>query len=203
MDEWQWKLVLHHDTSPREIQTAFKVNLSMAIACMQEAREMGAADAMIKWPNDVWIRGKKIAGFIVDNSIVDKSMTCLVGVGMNINEDMSLNPNEFVRENATSLQMEVGKPLSRFAVLAGICNKFEKLLQMDMSDIRCLYKESNLLMHRRIIVKPKRREDPEGYEADVVGMSEEGFLVVQTLDGAVKQIAGEEVMVRLADGKVI
>jgi len=184
---------------PKVIQTVFKVNLAMILACALTARSFGVEDAMIKWPNDIWVRGKKLAGYIVDTSPVEPGRhICLVGVGMNINGDYSKAEDKFLRENATSIASEIKKPVSRYLVLAGICNHFEKLLEKELSELLPEYESMSMLLGKRIVVKPKRREDPEGYEAEAVGLSKEGFLIVK-VDGHLKTITGEEVMVRLAE----
>ena len=117
---------------------------------------------------------------------------------MNINGDYSKAEDKFLRENATSIASEIKKPVSRYLVLAGICNHFEKLLEKELSELLPEYESMSMLLGKRIVVKPKRREDPEGYEAEAVGLSKEGFLIVK-VDGHLKTITGEEVMVRLAE----
>ena len=184
---------------PKEMKSVFKINLSLALACVSTAREFGAKDAMIKWPNDVWVNGKKISGYIVDTSMMGKEFTCLVGVGLNVNEDMRKNEDPFFRENATSLMNEAGKPHSRYSVLASLCNNFESFLSLEMSRVLERYREKSLLLGKRIVIKPKRREDPEGYEAEAIGLNDTGMLVVKLDDGKEKVISGEEVMVRLPE----
>lgn len=42
----------------------------------------------IKWPNDIYLKGKKLAGILIENSIsVHKVQHCIIGIGMNVNED--------------------------------------------------------------------------------------------------------------------
>jgi len=42
----------------------------------------GAVDAGVKWPNDVWVNKKKLAGILTDSTIMGSSVLALVGVGV-------------------------------------------------------------------------------------------------------------------------
>ena len=184
---------------PKEMKSVFKINLSMALACVMTATEMGVKEATIKWPNDVWVCGKKLSGYILDTSMLGKELTCLVGVGLNVNEDMRQHEDAFFRENATSLLGEIGSEFSRYSVLAHLCNNLEFFLSMDMGEVLEKYKERSLLLGKRVTIKPKRREDPEGYEAEAIGLNDTGMLIIRLDDGKEKVVSGEEVMVRLPE----
>lgn len=71
----------------------------------------------IKWPNDVWVGGKKIAGILVE---AGKDFV-VIGIGLNVNT-LTFPPE--VAETATSLALENGEPVSRADVLAGIMRRF-------------------------------------------------------------------------------
>lgn len=67
----------------------------------------------IKWPNDVWVHGKKIAGILVE---AGKDFV-VVGIGLNVN---SLSFPAEVSDTATSLALETGCSVSRPEILASI-----------------------------------------------------------------------------------
>ena len=185
---------------PLQFQLMFQMNLAMAIAVVEAAHKEGVTDAKIKWPNDVWVKGKKLMGYIVDSDTHEDKLFTLIGVGMNLNQDMSASsdlPDE-VKDNAVSLRTLLEKSVERESVLANICNRFEDLLQRDMSDVLNVYASHSLIIGRTIIVKPKRREDPEGYEAQAIGFTKEGMLQIKVGE-EVKILSGEEVMVRLSE----
>ena len=70
------------------------------------------ADVAVKWPNDVYVNEKKIAGILIENFIIDDYLSkTIVGIGLNINQ------NVFVSDapNPVSLRQLTGKtyPLER------------------------------------------------------------------------------------------
>jgi len=67
----------------------------------------------IKWPNDVWINGRKIAGILVESG----RDFAIVGIGLNVN---SLSFPAEVSDTATSLALESGSETSRPEVLAAV-----------------------------------------------------------------------------------
>jgi BirA family biotin operon repressor/biotin-[acetyl-CoA-carboxylase] ligase len=82
-----------------------------------EAAEAYVPLVGIKWPNDVWIDGRKVAGILVEAG----ADFAVVGIGINV------NVAEFppaVADLATSLEMAAGRPLERDAVLTGILERF-------------------------------------------------------------------------------
>lgn len=91
--------------------------LSLAVGCaLLEVVDRHVAGARIKWPNDVWIGGRKLAGILVEAQIVgDRVAAVIVGVGLNVGA--SSFPPELDRI-ATSLAREGASSLDRTALLA-------------------------------------------------------------------------------------
>lgn len=86
---------------------------------------LGAPRSRVKWPNDVRVDSRKIAGVLVEAALrADSLAWAVVGIGLNVNA----SPPEPVRHLATSLETLVGKPLSRPSVLASLCLSLEARL---------------------------------------------------------------------------
>mmetsp|Transcript_12168 Transcript_12168/g.36860 ORF Transcript_12168/g.36860 Transcript_12168/m.36860 type:complete len:302 (+) Transcript_12168:84-989(+) len=188
---------------PLELKQLFKVNLATPLAVAEAASALGVPDVRIKWPNDVWIGSRKVSGVILDTSIQGKLFGGVLGVGINVNQP---NMDAFapeLRETATSLRMaaKLEQDISREVFLASVCNRLEHHLSTEMSAVQAAFAKYDMLLGREIMIKPKRREDPEGYVATSLGCTDEGFLRVQLADGSEKLISGEEVMVRLDSGE--
>lgn len=80
-------------------------------------------DIKIKWPNDILVNQKKIAGILIENNFSHTSIQhSILGVGLNVNQ---LNFNEFERI-ATSLKSLTGNNYNRTEVLELLCSKLEK-----------------------------------------------------------------------------
>lgn len=90
--------------------------------------ELTALRPRIKWPNDVLIAGKKVCGVLAESALEDERVLfALVGVGINVNADMSAYGE--IKDIATSLASETERELSREEVLAATLNHFETLYQ--------------------------------------------------------------------------
>jgi BirA family transcriptional regulator, biotin operon repressor / biotin---[acetyl-CoA-carboxylase] ligase len=83
------------------------------------------APAGIKWPNDVFIRGKKVCGILIENQIRDRSVRSVIGIGINVRMDMAALPE--IAATATSLEGEAGRPISETDLLAAIFYEIERL----------------------------------------------------------------------------
>jgi BirA family biotin operon repressor/biotin-[acetyl-CoA-carboxylase] ligase len=76
--------------------------------------------AEIKWPNDVLVSRRKLAGILVENQWVGGNLqAAVVGIGINITRDALPPPGELLFP-ATSVEAETGRPVDRWQLLAGV-----------------------------------------------------------------------------------
>jgi BirA family biotin operon repressor/biotin-[acetyl-CoA-carboxylase] ligase len=100
--------------------------LSMAapLSVCQAVSEVSDVHPVIKWPNDVLVSGRKLAGILIESEVAGADVRfSLIGVGVNVNLDVASAPD--IASIATSLRTETGKEVAREAVLAAILNRFE------------------------------------------------------------------------------
>lgn len=117
-------LVLRPDLPPYQ---APRVTLVAAVAVAEAVRQATGLPAEIKWPNDLQLRGRKFCGILTEmEAEVERVLFLVCGVGMNVNLDAALLPAE-VRETATSLLAEQGRPVSRAALVRAILERFESV----------------------------------------------------------------------------
>jgi BirA family biotin operon repressor/biotin-[acetyl-CoA-carboxylase] ligase len=82
----------------------------------------------LKWPNDLLIGGKKVAGVLVETTQNAEGMlVALVGVGVNVNLETAAYPE--ISDIATSLRDVLGFSVAREELLAAFCNHFEALYE--------------------------------------------------------------------------
>jgi BirA family biotin operon repressor/biotin-[acetyl-CoA-carboxylase] ligase len=78
----------------------------------------------LKWPNDVLVGGRKIAGILIETELSgDAVKYALVGIGLNVNLDVDAVPE--IAGIATSVRRELGRDASREELLAALLNAFE------------------------------------------------------------------------------
>ena len=97
------------------------VQLAEAVAATI-ADETGCAPA-IKWPNDIYLAGRKVGGVLVEGRIAtDGSYVAVAGIGINVNQTSDDFPDE-LRESAGSLAMATGKKISRAKVAVALLKR--------------------------------------------------------------------------------
>eukprot|EP00029_Vermamoeba_vermiformis_P011959 TRINITY_DN6765_c0_g1_i1.p1 TRINITY_DN6765_c0_g1~~TRINITY_DN6765_c0_g1_i1.p1 ORF type:complete len:313 (-),score=41.89 TRINITY_DN6765_c0_g1_i1:66-1004(-) len=181
---------------PRVVTDLYKLNFAICLAVCMSCDEEGIS-TNVKWPNDVWYdRSKKLSGMLINTSFMGKEVSAVIGIGINVNEDMTKTSNAEVQKLATSLFNITGKQINRERFLAHVCNHLEELTVKPMEDIIELYKKYDLLCGNDIVVMPKGRDNPERVDAKAISFSREGALVVQYQDGTTKELIAEEVSIR-------
>lgn len=155
----------------------------------------------IKWPNDIIISGKKLAGILTEmSSQIDYINHVIVGVGINVN---IMEFSEEIKGTATSLRKEYGCEIKRAGLIAEVMKCFEKNYEIflkteDMSGLMERYSEILVNCDRDVQVIGAK----ETYTAHAVGIDRTGELIVQKEDGTVEKINAGEVSVRGVYGYV-
>ncbi len=82
----------------------FSLNTVFSLAIVEFLNSLGIDKVHIKWPNDIWVQQKKIAGILIENAIQQSALReVIVGIGLNVNQTQF--PDELI---ATSLTLEKG-----------------------------------------------------------------------------------------------
>lgn len=152
-------LILRPPVEPRH---APRLTLVTAVALASAVEEFVGAPAALKWPNDLYLGGRKAAGILAEMSAdADRVRHVVVGVGLNVNAERSDFPEELV-EKATSLKLAAGTPFRRVEVLARFLARFSEAYATFLSGgLGALLPEWNgrcLLAGRRVLL---RRRDGE------------------------------------------
>jgi BirA family transcriptional regulator, biotin operon repressor / biotin---[acetyl-CoA-carboxylase] ligase len=139
-------------------------------------------DAAIKWPNDVWIDGRKVAGILVEGR--PQEGWAVLGIGLNVTTESF--PAELA-ETATSLHI-AGHHADPEGVLAGLLASLDKWLGAPLNAVLEAWRSRDGLKGKRV-----RWADGEGI-AD--GIDAAGALVVETPEGRLTLDAGEVHLLR-------
>ncbi|MBW1744328.1 MAG: biotin--[acetyl-CoA-carboxylase] ligase [Deltaproteobacteria bacterium] len=100
------------------------LTLTAGVATASAIQQMGLMP-QLKWPNDILISGKKVGGILTE-AVFDKKQIdfVILGIGINVNTAAEAFPVSF-GEQATSLRLSLGKPVSRIELLQQLLIKFE------------------------------------------------------------------------------
>jgi BirA family biotin operon repressor/biotin-[acetyl-CoA-carboxylase] ligase len=158
------------------IEQQFNLSVAVSIALKRWLRGNFGIDAQVKWPNDIYVDGKKLAGILIENTIQGKQIKAsVIGVGLNVNT--SVFPAELSK--AVSLQQILGRELNReecFLTLLEILHKV--YLQVQAGLMKGLWDEySNSLFQKNECVgyiwKGRR------VNGIIRGVSDTGFLLFE------------------------
>ena len=181
---------------PEELQpgNAPMLTLVSALAVVRAIKEQTGLDAMIKWPNDIVIGGKKVCGILTEMSTqIDYINHIVVGIGINVHNEQF--PEE-LSGRATSLFLESGKHFKRAALVEAVCEYFEHydeifMRTQDLSGFQAEYESFLVNRERQVHIL-----DPQGeYEGKALGITLRGELLVET-DNGIRTIDSGEVSVR-------
>jgi BirA family biotin operon repressor/biotin-[acetyl-CoA-carboxylase] ligase len=101
-------------------------SIAAAVSIASAIRECTGLNAMIKWPNDILINGRKAGGILTEMK-ADKGRSRLLAIGIGLNVNMSPDMlTENIRPLATSLKKENGKSVDRVELLGKILDNMEK-----------------------------------------------------------------------------
>jgi BirA family biotin operon repressor/biotin-[acetyl-CoA-carboxylase] ligase len=179
-------------------QRAPELTLVASVAACEACRKAGV-EAGIKWPNDVLVRGLKVAGILTELSAeLDVVHWVVLGIGVNLNAGVDDFPAE-LRGVATSLSIERGQPVPRALFAAALLSELELWLDLHADEgfepIRAAWRERSVTLGREV------RADGEGGEIAGVAedIDESGALIVRTGGGLVRVVAGDVRLVGRVD----
>ena len=161
------------DTAIMSVKDQFVLTQIISVAVANLISKFGI-EADIKWPNDIYIKGSKIGGILIENQIKGSFLNgSIVGVGLNINQI------DFNNLKATSLKLEKGEFIPIQSVVFSLINEinvgwdliqtnqFEKINDLYLSKLWMLNKEADFT-------------DQSGeFRGCIKGVSPTGFLIMK------------------------
>ena len=130
----------------------------------------------IKWPNDIFVRGKKIAGVLIENKLRSKSIqNSIIGIGLNVNE---LDFKGFI---ATSVKNETGEFKSVEDVLYSFFYSFNKTWNAFINDLDSLDEEYHNFLYLKDI-SAKYQDNNGEFNGVLKGVKSSGRLLIEKDD---------------------
>ncbi|WP_010501030.1 biotin--[acetyl-CoA-carboxylase] ligase [Paenibacillus elgii] len=170
-----------------------QLTLLVAVALCRAIRSTTGVEAGIKWPNDLLVGGKKVAGILLESSAEDERLQHVIaGVGISVNLQSDDFPPE-LRDTATSLAIEAGRQVDRIEVLSRFLLEWEQLYGLyrleGFAPIKLLWEALTVSLHRNI-----RCRTPQGeLEGFAEGIDEHGALQLRLADGTVKKLYSADI----------
>lgn len=170
-----------------------QLTLLAAVAVCEAIRRASGVEARIKWPNDILVGNRKLAGILTELSAeTDRVRFVVIGIGINVNTSLSVLPAQ-----ATSLKEETRRKISRVElvqeILRGLESWYERLKKQGFAPALERWKELSSTLGQRI-----RVVDPGGtVEGEAIDLDKNGGLLIRNDAGLiVSKIAGDVVQMR-------
>jgi BirA family biotin operon repressor/biotin-[acetyl-CoA-carboxylase] ligase len=179
-------------------QRAPELTLVASVAACEACRKAGV-DAGIKWPNDLLVGGRKVAGILTELSAeTDLVHWVVLGIGVNLNAGPEDFPAE-LRDVATSLAIARGQPVPRALFAAALLSELEQWLDLHADEgfepIRAAWRERSVTLGREVRV--------EGDGGPIAGVAEDidasGALLVRVGGDVVRVVSGDVRLVERVD----
>ncbi|MEN6343575.1 MAG: biotin--[acetyl-CoA-carboxylase] ligase [Methanospirillum sp.] len=174
------------------IDHVFMITMVGAVAVARAIRREFDLGAMIKWPNDVYIGDKKVAGLLLELAAeADTIHYCLLGIGIDVNIDPSeLSPG--LQRTITTIQAELEHEVDRAKFLARLLREFERhydLLEAREYDaILREWRSMSCTLDQHVHVNTLTKS----FQGEAIDIDEYGALLIRKENGRVERvIAGD------------
>ena len=185
-----FSLILRPIISPSETP---RITLMTAVVLAETLISLMKLKLRIKWPNDILVNGKKLAGILTEISTeMDAVNYIVVGLGMNVNTQLEDLPKE-IKKTATSILIETGKQFPRVKLIKHYLKLYEKYYDMfknnDFEPIMKRWKELADIIGKQI------RVDVIGktHIGKVVDVDNDGVLILKDDQGKLQRIFSGDV----------
>ena len=173
------------------ISLAPLVTVLTSVAMLRASRSLGVEALSVKWPNDLLLGGRKVAG-VLATSVRSPSGADWLVLGTGIDVHTRDHPEE-VRAHVTSFARE-GHVIDRLALLAHLAAELERIVEADAATRIVAMREwrqASATIGHRVRVE----DGTHGFEADAIDLAEDGALLVRR-SGAVERVLAGDVSVR-------
>ncbi len=181
-----WATILLKPKIP--LDHLFMVTMAGSVAIARAIRKEYDISALIKWPNDIFVGDKKVAGLLLELAAeADTVHYGLLGIGIDAN--ISLDElSSSLQETVTSLQAEVGHEVDRVALLARILREFELRYQQledgEYDSIIREWKSLSLTLDHRVAIRTVNKT----FEGEAIDIDDHGALVLRKDNGRIERI---------------
>lgn len=170
---------------------AARLTMLAGVAVCEAIEIVSGTRAALKWPNDVWLSGKKCAGILAESALRGERLDyAILGIGINVSWSP---PAEAVDFPATCVQAEAQRPVSRAALVREVLTQLEATY--PHLNERALFEQwqARLATLGQMV---QVQLGAETFTGQAQAVTEEGALLVTLADGTVRPVLAGEVRVR-------
>jgi BirA family biotin operon repressor/biotin-[acetyl-CoA-carboxylase] ligase len=165
--------------------SAALLTLAVPVAVIDAITACGGLDAAVKWPNDILIDNKKVAGILVESRKIGPHTTSVIGIGINVHQDKTFFADLPLDAPAVSLDIESQRHVDRNELVRVLFHCLEKQIDTAAENPEKLlndWKHHNRQIGSRIELESDGRQ----YAGTCIGIDPLEGLIVQIDRGPVK-----------------
>ncbi|HLR70581.1 MAG TPA: biotin--[acetyl-CoA-carboxylase] ligase [Pseudogracilibacillus sp.] len=150
-------------------------------------------EPQIKWPNDILVDEKKIAGILTEmQAEQDKVLYAIIGIGINVNQNRSGLPQD-IQSKATSLKIETDKNWDMLPLIQQIIETFEQkythYMDYGFDTVKRNWENYGFMLNKRLNIKTANEE----WKGIFLGIAEDGALLAKKENGDIEKVYSAEI----------
>ena len=191
-DNLYYSLVLRVEGGMRQLEG---LSLAVGLALLRVIRESGVVEAGLKWPNDVLVGERKLAGVLLELS-GDPADVCHVVIGIGLNVNMLSAASAAIGQPWTSMRAELGRVVNRNELVVGLNRHLSHYLDVQLrhgfSALQGEWQDCHLWQGREVMLTA----GSEPVAGIVLGVDHSGAVRL-LVDGQEHSFSGGELSMRL------
>lgn len=158
--------------------------LTIAVAVAEAIGKCSKTEAHIKWPNDILLNGKKVAGILVESKKAGKHIAFVIGIGINCHQRKEAFPADLHRI-ATSIDIETGAVTDRISLIKRLLTSVEHWLDVAQNKQLKVIERwqilSTQLNHHVALIYNRKR-----FVGNCIGIDPQQGLILQLDTGGIR-----------------
>ncbi|MFT5230248.1 MAG: BirA family biotin operon repressor/biotin-[acetyl-CoA-carboxylase] ligase [Planctomycetota bacterium] len=162
------------------VQQQFAISMLVAVALADYLQTISGTAITVKWPNDIMAAGKKCGGILIENQVRGTAIkSTIVGVGLNINEEVLINLPQ-----ATSLRLVSGKTYDLDIILKGVTSEmFSALTTVSQEATASIQFRFEQFLFKKGVQSRYRLSDGTEFLGTITGVNLLGQLLMDLPQG--------------------
>ncbi|MBI5021593.1 MAG: biotin--[acetyl-CoA-carboxylase] ligase [Ignavibacteriales bacterium] len=181
-----FSVIIRAQISPEKIGV---ISIYAGLSVMETLKQLAILQPDCKWPNDVYLCGKKVCGILSESVFENNRLAGIViGIGLNINQ---IHFQDEIKDKATSLSVVLGEDQNRFEVLGRLLDRLENNYELIKSGklkyILEKFENHSSMFSREV----KINQNGQILHGIASRLDDDGGLIVKTTNSEIKVIAGD------------
>lgn len=183
-------LILRPRLEPADLP---KVTLAAGLAVSRAVESVTSLPSQLKWPNDLWLAGKKIGGILTEARLGQAGPMVVLGIGLNVNTRLESFPTE-LHTKVSSLLIHSGRKFARSALLIALVDEVlamvARLEREGFAGILAEWRERDVTLGRELAWLTPSGQLVRGLS---LGPDQEGLLRIRDAAGQVHEVISGDI----------